>query len=50
MPLISSELLWNPSELSKDMIWFHQELSKMNIPYLVLNDFRNPKAVIQCHI
>lgn len=41
MPLISSELLWNHSEISRDTTWFYQELSKMNLPYLVLNDFRN---------
>lgn len=39
MSLISSELLWNHSELSKDTIWFHQELHKINLPFLVLNDF-----------
>lgn len=39
MPLISSELLWNHFELSMDTIWLHQELSKMNLPYLVLSDF-----------
>lgn len=43
MPLISSGLLWNPSELSNDMICFHQELFKMNIPYLVLMILETPR-------
>lgn len=47
MALIPTELLWNHSELSRGTVSFHQEPSKMNLPYLVLKDFRNSKAVIK---